>query len=550
MSNERLSIKINSIKGGWSPYSYLAGADQFQASIGIDSDHPIDNGTSKVRGAGNSIVPMRYQKFSDTDLSGSPMWITTSSRTPTGGTYSGEDRVFVYASDGEFLTYSSQLTSASEAVIGTPTGGAGNGMAYYNNYIYLATDDDIARYGPMDGTPALTNDVWTGATLGTQTALTNPTYPTVKGQVKYPNHSMHAHNDGSLYFCDVVNGAGVIHRITTSKTTNEGDTDNGSSYNVLDLPPGFYPTDIESYGENLAISAIQTSGQSGASNTLLRQGKSAIFFWDTTSSAPYARVDIQETIVSALLNKNGELYAFAGNQWNGVTVLKYAGGFSMQQVAFLDEGYAPFPGAVDYYGDRVVWGGSATFPSSSAGTFSVGYKSSQLSPYAVNHIAKSTSTQTNPVITAVKYVQQLSSISPRVVMGWIDGSGGGTAYGLDTIGGSNTISATWRSQIYGVGKKFRVKRVIIPLSTAVAANHSITPKIYVDDASTTFTLKAINNTNYTQSERVIYYEAAELESNTSGAIKGESNLELELNFAGTAHISVMLPITIEIETLE
>ena len=35
--------------------------------------------------------------------------------------------------------------------------------------------------------------------------------------------------------------------VKTSKTTDEGDTDNGSTYNALDLPFGYMPMDIASW---------------------------------------------------------------------------------------------------------------------------------------------------------------------------------------------------------------------------------------------------------------------------------------------------------------
>ena len=83
------------------------------------------------------------------------------------------------------------LYSVSATTIGTVTGNVANGAEIYNDYLYITTGTDVSRYGPLSGSPALTNSVWTGATLGSQTALTNTTYPTING-APIPKHWMYS----------------------------------------------------------------------------------------------------------------------------------------------------------------------------------------------------------------------------------------------------------------------------------------------------------------------------------------------------------------------
>lgn len=522
--NKMVKFTINSILGGQSPLMYQAAENQFLTSIGIDPDIAVDFGSSKVK-TGGMITPTQYSTFSGANISGAPMWIITNPK---------DTNVYVYASDGKFVSYTN--TFGSETLIGTPTSGAGNGGAYYNNYIYLFTPTNVSRYGPLSGTPSISNTFWT-ATLS-KTATTNTTYPSY-GSVSYPNHPAHVHVDNKLYFGDMVNGQGVIHYIKTKKTTDEGDTDDGSTYQALSLPFGYMPTDIESYGNDLVISAIQTN------DTAIKQGTAALFFWDTTSPSFYRQVPISEPIIGALLNANGNLYVFSGNRNNGVSVGVYAGGYTIQPLDFFEEGNAPFAGAVDYYDSRVIWGGSTTYPVNSASIFARGYKHPRLPSGAINNIMKTGAASSSPTVSAVRVIQQASGIVPRVIAGWRSGS----TYGLDKLDAAATLSSIFRSQIFNISQPFKIRKMTISLSDAVVSNVSITPKFYVDNESTTYTLAAINNTNYSGNAGNITYREMEMTSNGGGPIGGEQNFYLELAWGGTVHRSIILPIDIWAEIL-
>lgn len=526
----RKNFRINSVLGGWSNSQYLYKEGQYLSSIAVDPDMPISDSDTRTSGL---LVPVQYEKFSSTNISGYPKWIITSNKNTL---------VYVYNSDGKFVSYTNTL--GSETLVGTPTSGAGNGAAYYNNYIYLATPTNISRYGPLDNSPSLTNTVWTGSTLGTQTALTDTTYPTLQG-VSIPNHPLYTHTNNICYIGDVLPsanttpGRGCIHSIATKKTTDQGDTNNSSLYNALDLPIGFFPTAMVSYGTDLMISAIQTT------DTVINQGKAAIFIWDTISDSFYrGPIYLQDPIVTALQNVNGTVYIYTGNTVNGWRISYYAGGDTVTEVQYFEEGTPPLQGAVDSFGSRVSFGASTTNPATSASVFSLGSKNAHL-PSGLHNIAKSTASGGTPTVTALKYIQQSSNAVPKMLIGW----GTGAAYGIDKYSTSQTLVSIWRSQVVNVGTKFNFVELRIPFAAALASNMTLTVTIYTDDGSATSALTAITLANFPVvngvTPRKVRFKEAELQQ-----ITGQNNFYIQLAWTGTVKLPVALPIEVVIDTYD
>ena len=524
-----LTFRIESIFEGQSSTQYFGSENQFNTSVAIDPDLPIG---SDVKTSG-MLVPTRYEKFSGTEIDGFPNWIVTQPKTTNS---------FVYTSAGKLHSFNSSLVmratdEKSTALPISITGGAGNGTAYYNNFIYLAEATDVSQYGGMDqgASIALTENVWTGAKLGSLAALTNTTYPSIRG-TPIPNHPMHVHGDNSCYFGDVVDGQGVLHKIRTTKTTIEGDTNDTSVFNALDLPFGFFPTDIESWGTDIVIAAIQTT------DTTINQGRAAIFVWEPTNVDSFYRgpIYLPDPLVTAMSNINGVVHIWSGNSVNGVRISRYIGGDTIEEIVYLEEGVPPFAGAVDALGSRLVFGGYTTYPVASASVLSFGSKRRDL-PRGLHNIVKTTSAGATPMVFSTKFVQQDSNVAPKLVVGWGDGS----AKGLDKTSTSATFGSVFRSGMMRIGKKFEIKQVRIPLGAAVAANMTITPKLFFDDASSSVTLTAINDTNFTNSERKIIYKNPELKS-----ARGENNVFLELTWTGTVALPVTLPIEIDITTFD
>lgn len=522
-------LQIKSILEGMSATNYFGSDGTFNVSIGIDPDLPV---STDVKTSG-ILVPSRYEKFSGTEIDGFPTWIITNNKT---------NNSFVYTSGGKLHSFNSSITMRTTDEAGTSfpitiTGGAGNGAVYYNNFIYLAEGTDISQYGGMNqgASIAKTENVWTGGKFGLS-ALTNTTYPSIQG-TPIPNHPMHAHTDNSVYIGDVVSGQGVIHRLRTKKVTIEGDTNDTvipSAFNVLDLPYTYYPSDIESYGTDLVIAANQTN------DATINQGKAALFFWDPTNTDSfYRQVALPDPLVTALLNVNGILYIWSGNSNNGVRLSKYIGGETISEVSYQEEGVPPMAGSVDALGSRIVWGGFTTYPENSASVMAYGSKNDLL-PKGLHNIARSTSAGATQNINSLKFVQQASNITPRLILGWGDGS----AKGLDKISTSATFNSVWRSKPFNINERFVLKKMIIPMAGTVDANTTITVKVYMDDGSNSVTLTTINNTNFPLQRKVIYKPG-----DLSGA-NGENNFLIQISWTGTTSIPVLLPITIWVDVAQ
>lgn len=509
------SIIIDNIFGGISPSMYFGAKGSYHASIGIDPDMPVDD--SSVRTSG-FIRPTSMSKISGATVTDAPMWMVTTPKTST---------IYVYARDGKVHRMNSSLAFLSDA--GTLASSTANGAEYYDNYAYFAKNTDIDRYGPLDGSPSFTTGYWNG-TLG-KAALSNTTYPSIQG-IPIPNHPMHRHTDNKLYIGDVLSNTtantnkGALHYVRTTKTSVEGDTDNGSSYNALDLGYGYYPTAIESYGTDLAVALIE-----GVS-TSVKQKPAAIAFWDATSSSfqKIIQVEFPDPLITALKNVNGILYVWSGSASGGVRLSRFVGGYSFQDVWYSEDGYPPFQGAVDGEMNRVVWGGATSYPEASASVFAYGSKNAALGQ-SVHNVFRTTSSGGTQMVTCLKYLEQSGGSRKRPVAGWHDAS----SQGVDAI--STTYgTSVWRSAVYRMTEPFVINRVYIPMGQPVAANMTVTPKIFIDNATSSKTLKVLNSSNFPNSD-MYYFDYP--------AVNGTANFFLELRWTGTALCTVAFPITIE-----
>jgi len=519
-------IRIDQIFKGISPSQYFGAEGTYNGSTAVDSDLPIVS--SDVRASGFP-VPVGYTDFSGANVNDEVVSIVNNPKNTL---------TYVALRNGKVISYSSSL--ASETLVGTVTGSHIDYATYYNNYVYFfgtgASKDDVSRYGPLNNSPALTNGVWTGSTLGTQTALTNTTYPSLRS-IKLPNHVAFSHGDGSLYFLDFKDGQGLVHRINTKKVTDEGDT-NGttvvSAYNALDLPFGFYPTSITNFSTSLLITGIYTIDDT------VNQGRSAFVLWDPTDTESFylGPVFLPDPLCTASLNVNGVVHLWTGNAKNGTRLSRYLGGESVQEIEYLEESMPPFAGAVDALGSRVVWGGYQTYPNTGAVVWAHGSKNAKM-PQGLHCIAKTASAGATPIITALRYVLQSSNITPQMVVAWNDADNSG----IDKYSTSATLASEIR-WMFNIGRDFEITKISIPLAGAVAANTSIVPSVLLDDASTTKTLTEINNTN-NSSDRKVVFSGVDLKDFT-----GSNNFILKLAWTSTNPLPVALPIIIELDVYD
>lgn len=446
------NLYINQIFKGWSASQYFGVEGTYNSSAAIDPDLPIVS--TDVRTSGFP-VPVGSETFSGANITravvsqvtqpkNNLLWtiqtngkIVTFKSDLTGerliGTVAGSNAVwaeyynnyiYVFGTGAlkddisrigplNTLPYDTQtgnytvgltVTGATSGATGIITADVDAGLTgtltlsninghFVDNEIITDTSTGSSMVNRTDAS-LIVDNVWKGATLGTQTALTNTKYPTFRG-VDMPNHVAHNHSDGSLYFCDFKNGQGYIHRINTRTVTNEGDT-NGSTvpslYNALDLPFGFYPTDLTNYGTDILIIGIYQT------DTTTNQGRSAAVIWDPTNTSSFhtGPIPFADPIASAVLNANGTVYIWTGNAQNGVRLSIYNGGVSVRELVFQEEGLPPYAGAIDSFGNRVVWGGHATYPSIGAYVYAYGSKRADL-PVGLHNISSSTVASSNTV---------------------------------------------------------------------------------------------------------------------------------------------------------
>lgn len=204
--------QINSIQGGISPTRNTGTEHSYLGACAIDPDEKIN-----LR-IGGAISPVNYEA---SGASGA-MWLEPNDV---------NDNVYYYDKDGNFGIQDG-------ATIDTVSGSSGNGLAYYNNYYYIATNTNVHRYGPLDSSATMDYNWWSSQ-AGLK-ALGNKEYDTV-GNTKLPNHTMHVHGDSSLYLSDCQNNQGRIHRLK-----------------CVDL------LELSATGESFTIGEIVTGADSGA----------------------------------------------------------------------------------------------------------------------------------------------------------------------------------------------------------------------------------------------------------------------------------------------
>jgi len=530
MAKEINQIRIESILGGMSTYENFSTSDEFQLSLGIDADMIGNN-----RSAGY-IAPVISGVGST--LNANPLWFVTTPK---------NEQIFIYDSSG-YVSTTTTLSYSRNDITRLATA-YGNGSAYYDNYVYFATNSTVARFGPLNqDSPTMNTDFW-GSSLG-KASLTYTSYPYqfYSGGQNLPNHVMHRHSNGKLYFADVVGNQGVLHCISTKKTTIEGDTDDGSTYNAIDFPPGMWPTAIESYGSDLAIALFE-----GSSGEEISQTRAKLVFWDTTNPDNYYQiinVEFPDSLIYSMKNANGVLYVFSGEQWNHnyVRISRFVGGYSFEQVAYLEETPAPFPGAVDAILNKIIFSGlfssgSLTGAYNKYGcVLSIGSKNSGVSKVLNSIVA----VPTDQPFFAIKSLDVVDETF--IVGGEKFGGGEYYLYGNGIGSGSYTVSNFWRSQTYRIGQPFKILSIRTNLTSSPMSTCDIIPRIYFDDDTTAgyVDLTSINSTNYSTKRNIVQRPEN---------AKGLYNFCLDYRWTGTYTgvediPNIALPITIEYELLD
>ncbi len=524
-------IKIESILGGHSVSSHFGSSDSFQGSGGIDPSQDVAISGTDL-GITGMLAPNGLASGGGA-LNAPPLWMVTPPKVAA---------TYVLDASGSTYTLNSAANQTGLEDGGNESGtGSGNGAAYYDNYVYFAKNTTIARYGPLDGSPSMNGDYW-GTTLG-KAALTHTTYPVFSSggiSITVPNHLLHRHSDGRLYIADVVGNQGNLHFISTTKTTVEGDTDNGSTFGKLDFGYGLWPTAIESYGSDIVVALYEGDTVSSG-----RQQTAKLAFWDTTSENfnQITWVEFPDQIITALRNVNGTLYVVSSQvESSGFRLSRFVGGYSFEEVAFFPDGYPPMAGAVLNVGHRLFFGSSNSRGGGSGPcVYSFGLATKSLG----SGVFCTARVDTGFIVSALSNYWQSTGadLSSHPNIGVATSASSGTVkVVLPPPTGliANPSRPWWWSQMYKIGQPYKITKLRIGTLKAFASGMSVVPKFYIDgDHTNTLTLPDV--ANYIGQSAITY--------RPSGLV-GQNNFFLELEWGGTAQCVIALPITIEYEIID
>jgi len=490
-------ITLNSINNGQQAQEDFPIEGGYNFSIAIDTDAPA-NLDETVSLSSGMITPVTFAVDSGFDgVSGI--------NEPVIDIFipgvEDSTRMYTVTRDGKVvrcLAIGDALSSFSEVAdfTGEPTG-----AIYYKDFIYAfgttSNNDDVAKYGPLTGTPVVTNNAWTADFSLTE--LNDDFFLPQIDNVEQAKHWAYHHVDDAVYFADYVDGKGTVHKL---KTTSDG-TNDGSAYNVLDLPSGYKITSFTGYGNDLVIGAMKWNDAGSSSGAI---AEPALFFWDTISDSFYKVVEIPEwSVLTALINKGGTIYVFGGTNDDGHGIGVFDGAQGVTQLAFLPYGHSPYAGAVAIYGERIVWGSREPNSSNNAVLYAMGDKDPRVSTTAIQCVGKANLHTGDMLITAIIYPYQDSGIFPKIVMGtFSDDNPVGNDTALEQVDSSATQNSVIEFGQFSIGQPFRIDKIRLPLGEAVASGVIITPSLLIDDRQDTYTLPIINNTNYPAKRNIIF----------------------------------------------
>jgi hypothetical protein len=534
---------INSIKSISPTYT----SDGYVGACAIDPDIKI-NGR-----IGGAITPNNYQL--DTSAVRDVMWFETNDV---------NDNTYYYTKDGAFGYID---VSGNVSAVSALTGSSGNGMAYYNNYYYLAKDTDVARYGPLNSTPTLTDNWWSAQ--DTLEKLTNTTYAEV-GDYKIPNHPMYVHPDKQLYIADY-QGQGTVHRLkmidkmdisgssgtftvgeevsgATSKaratifsvtgtelgvalaigTFTNGETVTGTTggeatvtgytignkpilkeMNALTWAFEEYPVAMDSFGTDLLILTMKNSKN-------INKGNSVLFVWDTFDTQGFhAAVKLPYPITTAIKTYNGIPYIWGGDN-EGYSLSRYLGGETIEPFIYIDNGELPLQGAVAAQHNRLVWGSTQTYPEARGCVWSW---SSRARFGGLHNI--------------ISAGDQVSALRPQELTGTFLI---GTDKGLYTSGGD--YDSIWRSEMISFGRMFDIHNIYIPLGATLKIGDKITVVLHYDNETIKDEFEIDKDTYETNTIKIQPEQ------------KGIQNFFIEIKIEGPTKVPIILPIAIEYDILE
>ena len=406
-------------------------------------------------------------KKSSTTVVTLPKWIVKNPATPAE----------VYALDSGGKVYKSTDSGVNWVLMtGFTAGGAGQGLAIWKNYLFVAhaTKIDVCGDGTATGiTNANWTQDWTTAALASD-VLYHP--------------MLVSKNDGKLYI-----GAG---RYVVSLDEVSGQTfapGTSATYTLteqaLDLPPNYRIKCLAELGNNLMCGTWQ--------GTNIYDLKIAdIFPWDRSSSSFGQPVQMDEFGVHSMLVKNNILYVAAGIEGriyksDGVSAIPIVQ--IPESIASLAGGkYLEFyPGALVSHKGRIMFGIGGSAAIDGMGVYSL-LETSKGTILTMEHTISTGN-------TGASVVCKISALLPitrdNILIGWRDD----TSYGIDNITTSSyktSYSGYYDSPLYQISDNNKEAPTTIELYFArpLRTNEGVRLQ-YRDDLTASFA--TIDDFDYT-----------------------------------------------------
>lgn len=371
----------------------------------------------------------------------------------------------LYALDSNGVVYTSADSGDSWSEV-SDREGAGQGLAVWKDYLFVAEGDKIDVYGPLSGSAAWSDD-W--ATFGGNDTAWQP--------------MLVSKLDGKLYIGD---GRYVATVEEDSGQNFAPGTDATYTFTdkALTLPEDYRIKCLAELGNNLMIGTWM--------GTNIYDNKIAdIFPWDGTSESYNNPIQINENGVNAMINIGGALYVLAGidgriYKSNGVQAWPI--GEIPLSVADISGGkyLEPYPGAIMNFKGRLFFGiGSQS--TDGMGIYSL-LETSDGNILNLEHfISTETTGGANPLIIGAL----LGITRDRFVVGWRDN----TTYGIDRLSTTSYLYTTsysgyFESPLYQVGtylnkRKFNQMEFYLAKELATSEGIQIKYRINLTDNWTT-----------------------------------------------------------------
>ena len=259
---------------------------------------------------------------------------------------------------------------------------------------------------------------------------------------------------------------------------------------ALQLPFGWIMTTLSQTENYIIIGAshVPTITSLGSPN---RPKKSAVFFWDGSSTSWNRFFLVQDNEIHGIRNHNGILYLLTSKRDRG-GVLRVFSGTGFEKVTNIHDGAGDdidfirgagetFPGLIDSYRNQIIFG-SDTSNIYAYGSQERGSPSGLFNPWRAG-----TTTQIDNHVTAVRVIK-----SNKIYAGVSDVTNNKTSL-IKLTSGFDT-NAIYKSIYYEFPQSVRINYVKCYFK-AIEADQTATIKIETNYADTTVTLGTLNNTD-------------------------------------------------------